>query len=158
MNENVLAVLLYIFKNHIRTYRKMPPEDASLFEELEMMGFDTETIFLAFEWLAELYEMREDEESRPTPESDAFRIYAGSEFYSLGTKAQGCLSYLEQAGILNAITRERVIDRLLRTEVEDIDPHTVKLITLLVLLGDDNEVALGTMEQFLLTKHGTGMH
>ena len=70
----------------------------------------------------------------PLPDARAsFRAYAPRELAKLDARCRGFLLTLEQSGILNAETRELVIERALAASGETLSLEQLKLVVLMVL-------------------------
>ena len=148
MKENVLDVLMYLFQNYFNDEPQIHPDRDSMQDELMEAGFLAAEITQAFEWLDGLVD-RLEQPTLPTKDS-AFRIYGEQETYKLNTECQGYLLFLEQVGILDGITRELVIDRVMALNTEDIDLTDLKWIVLMVLFSHPGqEEAYACMEDLL---------
>jgi Smg protein len=66
---------------------------------------------------------------------------------------------LEQAGILNALQREIVIDRLMALDAEDFDLEQVRWVVLMVLSSQPGqEQACARMEDIVFDLPGSATH
>jgi Smg protein len=149
MKEDMFEVLMYLFENHMQSDCKLHLNEDVLMAELEKAGFNSATIDRALDWLEGLLTVQESTSIISTSES--IRIYTPQETYRLDVEILGFLLFLQQMGILNTITRELVIDRLMAIEDQDIDLPQVKWVTLLVLFNQPNEeAALACMENLVL--------
>lgn len=147
MKETVLDVLMYLFENYQQIEFSDSDNHETLCDELVAAGFPFEEVSHAFTWLDGL------EASRQLPlllgSGKALRVYAREEMARLPTDCRGFLLYLEQLGLLGAVHRERVIDRLMALD-EDIDLERVKWVCLLVLMDDeDAEAAFAQVEEMV---------
>jgi Smg protein len=149
MKEDMFEVLMYLFENHMRSDCKLHLMEDLLMAELEKVGFNSATIDKALNWLEGLITVQENIDIGST--SNSLRIYNYSEIHRLNSEIRGFLLFLEQKGILNTVTRELVIDRLMAIEDQEIGLHHVKWVILLVLFNQPNEeVALACMETLIL--------
>lgn len=156
MKEDMFEVLMYLFENHMETNCNMLLSEDILVNELEMAGFSAPTIDRALDWLEGLLAVQE-KTSISTIES--IRIYSPFENQRLSSETIGFLLFLQQMGILNCLTRELVIDRLMAIEEEEIHLAQVKWVTLLVLFNQPNEeAALACMENLVLENTAYGLH
>ncbi len=134
MKENVLDVLMYLFENYETDDANAHEDHGMLGKELSQAGFGHGEIRKAFDWLEDLSQMCDAGESAPTVTREtSFRYFVGHETHRLDTEARGFLMALEQAGILDTLTREVVIDRILALETQEIDLDQVKWVTMMVL-------------------------
>lgn len=158
MKEDMFEVLMYLFENHMETDCKLYhlTEDA-LMAELEKVGFHSGTIDRALTWIEGLLLVQESTAQGATNES--IRIYSAQESLKLSHDIMGFLLFLQRVGILNTITRELVIDRLMAIEDQEITLSQVKWVALLVLFNQpDEEKALAYMENLVLENTSYGLH
>ncbi|MBA2653679.1 MAG: DUF494 domain-containing protein [Gammaproteobacteria bacterium] len=157
MKEDMFEVLMYLFENHMQSDCKLHLTEDVLMVELEKAGFNSSTIDRALDWLEGLLTVQENTAIIST--SASLRIYTSYETYKLNAEVLGFLLFLQQVGILNTITRELVIDRLMAIEEQEIDLPQVKWVTLLVLFNQPNEeAALACMENLVLENTAYGLH
>jgi Smg protein len=162
MKEELFEVLMYLFENHIgREHPEQAAHDETLFHELADAGFTPEVIDTAFEWLdgvAALHSAEAQSEDN-LGLSSGFRVFSREELAHFGPDVSGLLMRLEQLGILDAFSREIVINRLFAIDPREIDEHRVKWLVLMVLIDDpENETALSTLEQMMKTEATERFH
>jgi len=136
MKQNVLDVLMYLFDHYMEggDTGAPPPDHESLSTELEGIGFRPDEIRQAFGWLDGLADMHESFVEQAEQRLDTgLRIFSEFEAQKIDQEAQGLLMYLEQAGILEPIARELVIDRIMALNSEQVDMEQVKWVVLMVL-------------------------
>lgn len=137
MKENVLDILIYLFENYMFEDEEHEPDQEMLAAELRQAGFEHSMIDRAFDWLenlAQLCEQNAQGEAGPAiANQGALRHYAPEESERLDAQAQGLLLHLEQCGVLDSISREMVIDRLMALGVDSIDVDHLKWVILMVL-------------------------
>ncbi|MFW5451517.1 MAG: DUF494 family protein [Methylophagaceae bacterium] len=151
MKENVFDVLLYLFENYIDTDEVSQPDKDALETELERVGFPELEINKAFEWLESMTVVAEDRsaENESSPDG-AMRFYTEQEMDRLGVDCRGYLLFLEQVGVLDADTREIVIERVFALDDHEIDLEQMKWIVLMVLFYQPGrEVAYAWMEDLV---------
>lgn len=158
MKEDMFEVLMYLFENHMQSDCKLHLTEDFLASELEKAGFHSSTIDRALDWLEGLITVQENTIADTSWES--IRIFTPFETYKLNPKVLGFLLFLQQMGILNTITRELVIDRLIAIDDDlEIGLAQVKWVTLLVLFNQPNEeAALACMENLVLEHTAYGLH
>jgi Smg protein len=146
MKENVFDVLLYLFENYIDNDDVNKPDKDTLENELERVGFPEFEINKAFEWLESMTVA--DESSDATVST--MRFYADQELERIDVECRGYLLFLEQVGVLDADTREIVIERLLALNTDEIDLEQLKWVVLMVLFYQPGrEVAYAWMEDLV---------
>ena len=160
VNENVIDVLIYIYENYMDAEESVPTDQILLEEELVQAGFPQGEIKKAFNWLDELAwrqgSLITNGEAQP---NRSMRLYCDREQQRIDLEIQGMLLYLEQAGILDARSRELVIERAMAIETEELTADDVKWIVLLVLLnqpGQENAFAL--MEELVYNGEPAYLH
>jgi Smg protein len=125
-------VLVYLFE-HFHHPEACPTED-QLVTHLHAEGFEQDEISDALGWLAGLREVA-DQIRRPciAPDKRSIRIYSEPEKRALTPECLGFLTFLESAGVLDAVSRELIIERAMSFEQEAVPLSRFKLITLMVL-------------------------
>jgi Smg protein len=133
MKENVLDVLIYLFENYMFDNEDYEPDQETLVLELSQAGFDQAMIDRAFDWLENLATLCENNAAIPSVNQGAIRHYSAEELGQLGVEARGLLLSLEQCGVLDAVSREMVVDQLMALGVESIELEHLKWVILMVL-------------------------
>ena len=136
MKAGVLDVLLYIFER-FQDDEFVPVEKAQqLVDELEEVGFKSVEINSALSWLDGLVETNSDTFA-PTPSAQQnTRIFHPYEAHYLSVECQGFLYFLEQVGVLDAHSREAVVDRVLALESnKPVDLDQLKWVVMMVLFN-----------------------
>jgi Smg protein len=83
------------------------------------------------------------------------RIYTGDEMGRLDTRCRGFLIFLEQVGVLDGLSRELVIDRVMALEDEEMDLDQLKWVVLMVLFNQPGrESAYAWMEDLVIDHVG----
>ncbi len=132
MKETLLDVLMYLFENYHDGEYSDADNQETLRVELAAAGFPEEEVNHAFAWLDDLASDRD--RPRVAARAGVIRVYAREEQERLSSECRGFLLYLEQLGILDAASRELVIERLLAIR-EEVDLERVKWVCLLVLIN-----------------------
>jgi Smg protein len=84
--------------------------------------------------------------------SHAIRCFLPEESEQLGVEGKGFLLYLEQLRILDPITREMVIDRIMALDSHDVDLGRIKWVVLMVLFSQpDKKSALSLLQDLILS-------
>lgn len=155
MKETLLDVLMYLFENYHDGELEDADNQQTLRVELAAAGFPEEEVDHAFAWLDGLARQRDT----PTLANctDALRIYAPQEQGKLSADCRGFLLYLQQLGIINAASRELIIERLLALE-DEIDLERVKWVCLLVLINQPGEEEAAVHLEDMVYYHGEFLH
>jgi len=149
MYENMVDVLIYLYENYMDGESQPPSDQEELEEELTQAGFTNGEIRKALRWLDELAAGAEVSPYHPYTER-AMRIYSEMECTKLDTEARGLLLFLEQSGILDPVSRELVIDRVLAIDHGQVSVDELKWVVLLVLMNrPGQEEAFTQMEDLV---------
>lgn len=145
-------VLMYLFETYIHTDVDAMVDQEELADELTQAGFHKEEILKALAWLERLAALQEVDETpvwtRSAP--DSFRIYTQEELYKLDAEGRGFLLFLEQIKVLNADTREIVIDRVMELDSPVIELDDLKWVILMVLFNvPGSESAYHQLEELI---------
>jgi len=150
MKENVIDVLLYLFENYIDTEETNKPDKDTLELELERVGFQQLEVNKAFDWLESMTIAAEETSEVSRRTQTALRVYSEQEHDRLDVAARGYLLFLEQVEVLDADTREIVIERVMALDADEIDLDQLKWIVLMVLFYQPGrEVAYAWMEDLV---------
>ena len=149
MKENVIDVLLYLFENYIDTEDTAKPDKDVLELELERVGFQQLEVNKAFDWLESMTVATEFDANQQVQRS--LRVYSEQEQDRLDVASRGYLLFLEQVDVLDADTREIVIERVMALDADEIELDQLKWIVLMVLFYQPGrEVAYAWMEDLVL--------
>jgi Smg protein len=158
MKENVLDVLMYLFQNYMSDETDIDPDRESMETALLEAGFPSQEVRRAFEWLDDLAARQRTPVTVHSEES-SFRIFIAQETARLDIECRGFLLFLEQSGILNSVTRELVIDRVMALGTDEIDLTQLKWIILMVLFNQPGqEEAYAWIEDLLFEDVGDYLH
>jgi len=156
MNHSVLDVLMYLFETFSEQEKDDATDHSVLRQELLQAGFGEPEVDRALTWLEDLN--RDPDHPFPASPADrSVRVFNSIELSRLDTECRGYLMYLEHIGILSALHREIVIDRLMALGAGEIDVEQVKWVTLMVLFSQaEQENAFARMED-LVFEENTGL-
>lgn len=130
----MFEVLMYLFENYMTEGTEFEPDQETLSAELLKAGFDDGEISKAFTWLEDLSQVCEQ---TPLSESQnaqrSIRHLASAEIAKFDMPARGLLLSLEQAGVLDPLTRELVIERAMALGTDQIDAEHLKWVVMMVL-------------------------
>lgn len=155
--ENMLNVIMYLFKHHMDQGTSLIISPDRLSEELESAGFSKPSISMAFNWLENL--SADNQEKFTAPQTDSIRVFQGLEAHYINRKCQDYIHYLTRTNILNLKTREFVIDQLLNLRNINVDISLLKWVTLLVLYNqEESEEALKRMELLVMENTELTIH
>lgn len=159
MKENMLDILMYLFENFMCGEFADDADQASLQAELLRAGFSDQEIDKAFSWLDELAAMRQNSTALPVTAHHALRIYTSAETKRLDAESRGFLIFLEQIGVLDPLSRELVIDRIMALESDETDLTDLKWVILMVLFNQPGkEAAFAWMEDLVFEGTAGWLH
>lgn len=145
-------VLMYLFENYMEGNTSLKTDEDTVFNELELAGFTRNEIGRALDWLDGLNRAQETARSTDAFNLLAMRHYSPEESTLLGVEGMGFLLYLEQLCILDPMTREVVIDRLMAFDSREVDLGGVKWVVLLALFNQpDKKSALSLLQDMILS-------
>jgi Smg protein len=149
MYENMVDVLIYLYEKYMDGESQPPFDQGELEGELTRAGFTNAEIRKALQWLDELAAGVDTPQHHPHTER-SMRIYSTAERAKLDLEARGLLLFLEQTGILDPVSRELVIDRVLAIDHAAISADEIKWVVLLVLMNrPGREAAFNRMEDLI---------
>ena len=136
MKNDVLDVLLYIFERFQEEEYVVIEEAAKLVEELSEVGFGDSEIHSALNWLDGLLDVREKVETDlSSSRINAIRLFSEQETKVINVQSQGFLYHLENIGVLDPVSRELVIERIMALDIKDVELEQLKWITMMVLFN-----------------------
>ena len=155
----MFEILMYLFENYMDGSVALSADQEAIFAELEQAGFSASEIGRALDWLDGLNRAQEWVQygSQGTPH--AIRHFLAEESELLSVEARGFLLYLEQIQILDPVTREIVIDRLMALDPREIDLGRVKWVVLIALFNQpDKKSALSLLQDMILSDAFGALH
>lgn len=148
----MFEILMFLFENYMDGSVALNADQDTIFSELEQAGFSRNEINRALDWLDGLNEVQESVQAGPSLNSHAIRYYSAEETEQIGKDGRGFLLYLEQLGVLDAMTREIVIDRLMALDHREIDLGRIKWVVLIALFNQpDKKSALSLLQDMILS-------
>jgi len=136
MKESMFDVLMYLFENYMEEDTEFDPDQESLTVELSQAGFPRGEISKAFTWLEGLSDLRDSETQLPTESAvGSIRVYSEQEMKKLDMESRGFLMFMEQSGVLDSVSRELVIDRVMALGVDEISIEALKWVILMVMFN-----------------------
>lgn len=147
----MFEILIFLFENYMDEKAALKIDNDTLLIELEKIGFDRSEITRALHWLngLALFQQNVAPSHKLTPL--AIRHYVPDEAERLGVEGRGLLLYLEQIGVIDPITREMAIDRIMALDYREVDLGRIKWVILMVLFNQpDKKSALTLMQDMVL--------
>jgi Smg protein len=149
----MFEILMYLFENYMDGSVALSADEDTIVTELEQAGFTRGEIGRALDWLDGLSEVQEFAEASSQSTPHAIRHYIPEETARFGLEGKGFLLYLEQLGILDTMTREVVIDRLMALDAREVDLGRIKWVVLIALFNQpDKKSALSLLQDMVLSE------
>lgn len=150
----MFEIFVYLFENYF--YVEACPEPDKLARKLSAAGFEDEEISEALSWLSGLQEAASTD--YPLIESSAacLRIYDEEEEARLSAECRGFLLFLENAGALDATTREMIIERAMALPDLTLTLPRFKVIVLMVLWSREQSFDTLILEELLCSEEADG--
>lgn len=158
MKETVLDVLIYLFQNYMDGENEIASDQETLTEELVQAGFSEIEVGKAFDWLEGLTSLPERPSVHELSGAPSIRIFSSAEEAKLGVESRGFLIFLEQTGILDPISRELIIDRIMALESAEIDLDHLKWVVLMVLFNQPGQESTDWIEDVVLDSTPLYLH
>ncbi|HEV8690651.1 MAG TPA: DUF494 domain-containing protein [Ideonella sp.] len=142
-------VLVYLYENYWRP--DACPDHEQLTRKLSAVGFESDEIQEALNWLEGLALRTNELGDEPPPvvgerpaSTSSMRVYLREEQDLLGEESIGFISFLESAGVLTPVLREMVIDRATAVGSGPLELDDLKIIVLMVFwsLGEEPDALI----------------
>jgi Smg protein len=144
-------VLVYVFENCQQT--ELAHDSERVAKKLSAAGFEESDISEALRWLAGVTSGPHAALGAVPDNRRSFRAFAAREMAKLDAHCRGFLMTLEHSGILNAQTRELVIERSLAASGETLTLEQLKLIVLMVMWNLQTPTSRLVAEDLLSAPH-----
>lgn len=145
-------ILIYLFENYFDK-GSYPADSATLTHKLTMAGFEEDEINQALMWLSDLTKHDTEQYAAALVHSNSLRWYTPSEMEVIDLEGRGFILFLEQAGILNPLQRERLIDRVLKMDGDNSSVEKIKLVVLLDLWIQNQLTDSSILEKLFITSN-----
>lgn len=147
----MFEVLMFLFENYMDGTIALKIDNADVVLELEKIGFDRYEIDRALNWLDGLMQIQTAVLAGPRLTTQAIRHYIPEESERLGVEGKGFLLYLEQLGVIDPVTREIVIDRIMALDSREIDVARIRWVVLMVLFNQpEKKASLSLLQDMIL--------
>ena len=143
-------VLVFVFENCQQA--DLAYDRDRVAQKLSAAGFEDGDISEALHWLAGMSLTPQVREPLPDARR-TFRAYAPRELAKLDAQCRGFLMTLEHSGILNADTRELVIERALAASGDALSLEQLKLVVLMVLWNQQTPTSRLVAEELFSAPH-----
>jgi Smg protein len=144
-------ILVYVFENCQQA--ELADDRERVARKLSAAGFEDADISEALHWLAGVLRAPRGVSAALPDARASFRAFAPRELAKLDAECRGFLITLEQSGILNAETRELVLERSLAASGHMLSLDQVKLIVLMVLWNQQTPTSQLLAEDLFSAAH-----
>ncbi len=124
-------ILLFLFENYPQI--ELAPDRDTLTIKLHAAGFNAGEIDHALDWFSDLGSLNSSQYPVELADNPTMRVYAPYELERIDAESRGFLQFLQHAGLLNALQREWIIDRVLALDEREASLEKIKWIVLIVL-------------------------
>ena len=142
MSDTSIDVLVYLFDNYLDIDLDFIEQENDLEYELEQAGFTVSEIHKAFDWLGDLAELHMSYENIAYLKNTTIRILTEEEINKLDKDARSFFIGLEQLGLLDAPSREMILDRMMAIETDTLTLEQFKRIVGLVMINQPGHDAI----------------
>lgn len=148
-------ILLFLFESYfdLGSY----PDNDKLSLKLTAAGFEEEDINQALLWLSGLQQLTQAKYPDSINHS-GFRLYSDYEQKRISSEALQFLRFWEHNKFISPIEREMIIDRAVALDREGLQLDKVKLIMLMVLWSQHEELDPMLIEDLLTPSGTTPLH
>jgi Smg protein len=155
----MFEILMYLFENYMDGSITLNVDQETIIKELETAGFNRSEINRALDWLDGLHRVQATVTKGPALTAHAIRHFSPEETEQITIEGRGFLLYLEQLGILDPMTREIVIDRLMALDFKDVDLGRIKWVVLIALFNQpDKKSSLTLLQDMILSDAFGALH
>ncbi|MFZ1546736.1 MAG: DUF494 domain-containing protein [Candidatus Nitrotoga sp.] len=148
-------ILMFLFESYFHAGRY--PNSDKLSRKLSAAGFEDEDITRALTWLSGLEQL--NKANYPSTINDSSgRFYADLEIKRVSFETLRFLTFWEQNKIITPIEREMILDRAVALNRDNLPLDQVKLIVLMVLWNQRQDLDPLIVEDLLIPADSSRLH
>ena len=148
-------ILMFLFESYFYAGNYPDPDKLSI--KLSAAGFEDDDIHRALDWLSGLKQLTQADYPAAINHS-GMRIYADLELKRISPEALRFLAFWEQNKIITPVEREMIIDRAVVIGRENLPLDRVKLIALMVLWNQHQQLDPLVVEDLLAPSNPGRLH
>jgi Smg protein len=148
-------ILIFLFDSYFTAGNYPEPEKLSI--KLTAAGFEEDDIHSALAWLSTVRQLSEAEYPESINRSGP-RYFADFEKQRISSNGLQFISFLESNKIITPVEREMIIDRAVALGRESLSTDKVKLITLMVLWSQHDDLDPLLIEDLLAPSNSNPIH
>lgn len=148
-------ILMFLFESYF--YAGSYPDSDKLSLKLSAAGFEDEDINRALDWLSGLKQLTQAEYPAAINES-GLRCYADLEIQRISPEALRFLAFWQENKVITPVEREMIIDRAVALGRDSLPLEKVKLIALMVLWNQHEDLDPLLVEELLAQTDSSLLH
>ncbi|MBE9610615.1 DUF494 domain-containing protein [Chitinilyticum piscinae] len=151
----MLEVLAYLFEE---LYGTEYPDTAQLARKLDVAGFADEDIREALQWMEESKSLGCDQLWSESARSAGVRVLHPQELERMSVEAVSLLYALIQSGVLDAIEREQLLERVMREPDGEVSLERMQLLVLMLVWRKQDQLSNLWVEEILFGREDATLH
>ncbi|MGV8935406.1 MAG: DUF494 family protein [Gallionellaceae bacterium] len=148
-------ILMYLFESYFNAGSYPDPDKLSI--KLSAAGFEEDDISRALDWLSGLEQLNQDDYPESINQS-GIRSYADLELKCISTEGLQFIAFWEHNKMITPVEREMIIDRAVAFGRDALPLERVKLIALMVLWNQHEEIDPLLVEDLLTPANSAQIH
>jgi Smg protein len=148
-------ILMFLFESYFNAGTYPEPDKLSI--KLSAAGFEEDDISRALVWLSGLNQLTKEDYPAHINKS-GLRSYAELEKHFISTEGLQFISFWEHSKLISPVEREMIIDRAVAFGREALPLDRVKLIALMVLWNQHEELDPLLVEDLLTPANSAQLH
>lgn len=148
-------ILMFLFESYFNAGSYPDPEKLSI--KLSAAGFEEDDISHALNWLSGLNQLSQADYPDSINNS-GMRIYADLELRSISEEGLQFISFWEHNKLITPVEREMIIDRAVAFGRDALPLDKIKLIALMVLWNQHEDIDPLLVEELLTQDNATQLH
>lgn len=148
-------ILMFLFESYF--YAGSYPDSDKLSLKLSAAGFEDEDIHRALDWLSGLKQLTQADYPASINKG-GLRCYANMEIKRISPESLRFLVFWEQNKMITPVEREMIIDRAVALGRENLPLDKIKLIALMVLWNQHEELDAMVVEELLAHDCSNRLH
>jgi Smg protein len=155
----MFEILMFLFENYMDGSVTLKMDNDTIVNELQRVGFDRYEIDRALDWLDGLRFFQQSVQAGPAITSKSIRHYIPIETEIIGIEGIEFLTHLERLSVIDPLTREVAIDRIMALDAREVDLGRIKWVILMVLFNQpDKRAALSLLQDMILADVFDALH
>jgi Smg protein len=148
-------ILMYLFESYFNAGSYPDPDKLSI--KLSAAGFEEDDISRALDWLSGLEQLNQEDYPESINQS-GIRSYADLELKCISTEGLQFIAFWEHNKMITPVEREMIIDRAVAFGRDALPLERVKLIALMVLWNQHEEIDPLLVEDLLTPANSAQIH